>query len=102
MASWTGRAFLWSLVDVPERNEMKRRGRVCAGILSSFFLLLTFPGVALHAQTSHPPSFLAEKYDVSAYIDTIAQGINAVAKVDFRAQEVSGTVRVERHENLDV
>ena len=81
---------------------MRRRGKVLAGILPLLFLGLAFPGAAVHAQTARPPSFLAEKYDVSAYIDTAAQGINAVARVDFRAQEVSGTVRVELHENLDV
>ena len=31
-----------------------------------------------------------------------AQGINAVAKVEFRAQEVSQNMRVELHENLEV
>jgi tetratricopeptide (TPR) repeat protein len=81
---------------------MKRRGRVGAGVLPTLFFCMVFSGTALQAQTARPPSFLAEKYEVSAYIDTIAQGINAVAKVDFRAQEVSGTVRVELHENLDV
>jgi len=48
------------------------------------------------------PSFLADKYEVSAYVDTVAQGINAVAKVEFRAQEVSQNLRVELHENLEV
>jgi len=81
---------------------MKRRGKVWAGVLPSLFLWLLFPGAAVRAQTARPPSFLAEKYDVSAYVDAAAQGINAVARVDFRAQEVSGTVRVELHENLDV
>ncbi len=81
---------------------MTRLGKVWAGILPALFLCLVFPGAALQAQVPRPPSFLAEKYEVSAYVDTIAQGINAVAKVDFRAQEVSGTVRVELHESLDV
>ncbi|HTC40231.1 MAG TPA: M1 family aminopeptidase [Candidatus Acidoferrales bacterium] len=53
-------------------------------------------------QQQQVPSFLADKYDVSAYLDTVAQGINAVAKVEFRAQEVSQIVRVELHENLEV
>ncbi|MGB7436518.1 MAG: M1 family aminopeptidase [Candidatus Acidiferrum sp.] len=48
------------------------------------------------------PSFLADKYEVSAYVDTVAQGINAVAKVEFRSQEVSQLVRVELHENLEI
>ena len=48
------------------------------------------------------PSFLADHYEVSAYLDTVAQGINVVAKVEFRAQEVSQVVRVELHENMEV
>jgi tetratricopeptide (TPR) repeat protein len=36
------------------------------------------------------------------YLDTVAQGINVIAKVEFRAQEVSSNVRVELHENLEV
>lgn len=81
---------------------MKRRGTVGAAVRSALLLLMTFSAAALRAQTVHPPSFLAEKYEVSAYVDTAAQGINAVAKVDFRAQEVSSNVRVELHDNLDV
>lgn len=57
---------------------------------------------AVPAQEVHPPSFLADKYEVSVYLDTVAQGINAVAKVEFRAQEVSQNVLVELHENLEV
>ena len=54
------------------------------------------------AQAPRPPSFLAVKYEVSVYLDTVAQGINVIAKVQFRAQEVSSNVRVELHENLEV
>jgi tetratricopeptide (TPR) repeat protein len=54
------------------------------------------------AQVQRPPAFLAEHYDVSATLDTIGQSISAVAKVEFKAQEVSGGVRVELHPNLDV
>jgi hypothetical protein len=54
------------------------------------------------AQTPRAPSFLADKYEVSVYLDTVAQGINALAKVEFRAQEVSSNVVVELHENLEV
>jgi tetratricopeptide (TPR) repeat protein len=54
------------------------------------------------APTQRLPSFLADNYEVSAYVDTVAQGINVVAKVEFRAQEVSQNVRVELHENLEV
>jgi aminopeptidase N len=54
------------------------------------------------AQTPRPPSFLAQHYDVTATLDPIAQSLSAVAKVEFKAQEVSGGVRVELHPNLDV
>jgi hypothetical protein len=70
--------------------------------------LLANPGAATQVtQGAQEPdlrgsSFLADKYEVSAYVDTVAQGINAVAKVQFRAQEVSQIVRVELHENLEV
>lgn len=56
----------------------------------------------VQAPATPVPSFLADKYEVSAYLDTVAQGVNAVAKVQFRAQEVSQIVRVELHENLEV
>jgi aminopeptidase N len=54
------------------------------------------------AQTPRPPAFLAEHYDVTATLDPVAQSLSAVAKVEFKAQEVSGGVRVELHPNLDV
>jgi aminopeptidase N len=54
------------------------------------------------AQVPRPPAFLAEHYDVSATLDPVAQSLSAVAKVEFKAQEVSGGVRVELHQNLDV
>ena len=56
----------------------------------------------VQAPVQQVPSFLADNYEVSAYVDTVAQGINVVAKVQFRAQEVSQNVRVELHENLEV
>ena len=68
----------------------------------ALLFLWAFWGIAVNAQVARPPSFLADKYEVSAYLDTVAQGINAVAKVQFRAQEVSQNVRVELHENLEV
>jgi aminopeptidase N len=54
------------------------------------------------AQAPRPPAFLAEHYDISATLDPIGQSISAVAKIEFKAQEVSGGVRVELHPNLDV
>ncbi|MGB7844672.1 MAG: M1 family aminopeptidase [Candidatus Acidiferrum sp.] len=68
----------------------------------AFLFLLTICSPAANAQVTRAPSFLADKYEVSAYLDTTAQGINAVAKVEFRAQEVSQNVRVELHANLEV
>lgn len=69
-----------------------------------FFLaaLLAFSAAPLHAQFQRPPSFLAQRYDVTATLDTIGQSISAVAKVDFRASEVSSNVRVELHPNLEI
>ena len=73
-------------------------------IVLTFFLavLVACSAAPLDAQTQRPPSFLAQRYDVSATLDTIGQSISAVAKVDFRASEVSSNVRVELHPNLEV
>jgi tetratricopeptide (TPR) repeat protein len=54
------------------------------------------------AQAPRPPAFLAEHYDVNVTVDAIGQSLAGVAKVDFKAQEVSGNVRVELHQNLNV
>lgn len=81
---------------------MRRRGKLWAGLAPAMLLLTAFAGVRTTAQEPRAPSFLAEKYEVSTYVDTASQGINAIAKVEFRAQEVSQNVRVELHENLDV
>ena len=54
------------------------------------------------AQTPRPPAFLADHYDITATLDPVAQSLSAVAKIEFKAQEVSGGVRVELHQNLDV
>jgi peptidase M1-like protein/tetratricopeptide repeat protein len=73
-------------------------------LVLTFFLavLVACSAAPLSAQTQRPPSFLAQRYDVSATLDTIGQSISAVAKVDFRASEVSSNVRVELHPNLEV
>jgi aminopeptidase N len=68
----------------------------------TLLLALTFSASPLNAQVPRPPSFLAERYDISATLDPAGQSISAVAKIDFKAQEVSGAVRVELHQNLDV
>src|ERR1700757_2333125 len=71
-------------------------------LLLSAIILSAPARPAAQAPEPRTSTFLADKYEVSAYVDTVAQGINAVAKVQFRAQEVSQNVRVELHENLEV
>lgn len=82
---------------------LRRQVVVCLRpALGALIVLLLLVAAPVHAQTSPQPSFLAEHYDVSANLDTIGQSISATAKVDFRATEVSSTVRVELHPNLEV
>jgi aminopeptidase N len=57
---------------------------------------------ALKAQAPRSLGFLAEHYDITATLDTSAQSINATAKIEFRATDVTGNVRVELHPNLNV
>src|SRR6202158_4680572 len=81
---------------------MNLRRRISA-LPSTLLLLLlacaAFPSLAQEPRTS---AFLAEHYDVSAYIDAPGQSINATAKVDFKAQEVSSNLRFELHPNLEL
>jgi aminopeptidase N len=65
-------------------------------------LLLICSAMPVMAQAPRPPALLAEHYDISATLDPITQSLSAVAKVDFKAHEVSGAVRVELHPNLNV
>ncbi|MGB2626013.1 MAG: hypothetical protein WAK20_04455 [Candidatus Acidiferrum sp.] len=83
---------------------MKRCSRVWAAVLPALIFLIMPGALPLRAQTeaSAQWNFLADKYEVSTYVDTAAQGINAVAKVTFRAQQVSSNVRVELNENLEI
>lgn len=81
---------------------MTRRQLGGREIWPALLLLLTVFCPPLLAQTARPPSFLAEHYDLAAYLDTAGQSINAVVKIDFRAVDVSTNVRVELHPNLDV
>jgi predicted negative regulator of RcsB-dependent stress response len=81
---------------------MTYRQRSWAQGTPAILFLCAICGSVAQAQVTRAPSFLADKYEVSAYLDAVAQGINAVAKVEFRAQEVSQNVRVELHENLEV
>src|SRR5207244_5987598 len=75
----------------------------------SCLLLLVFSSCLLlplvtpaQAQDVAQLPFLAEHYDVAATLDPSNQSLSAVAKVDFRASEVSSVVRVELHPNLHV
>ena len=83
---------------------MKRCSRVWAAVLPALIFLIMPGALPLRAQTeaSAQWNFLADKYEVSTYVDTAAQGINAVAKVTFRAQQVSSNIRVELNENLEI
>jgi len=78
---------------------MTRRNKRNALILTALLLLA---GAPLRAQAPPPPAFLADHYDVSATLDTITQSLSAVAKIDFKARDVSSAVRVELHPNLNV
>src|SRR5271166_6316021 len=80
------------------RRRQKVRGACWVFVA---FLAATFCN-PLAAQVTRPPNFLAEHYELSAYLDTAGQTINAIVKVEFRAQDVSQIVRVELHENLEV
>jgi hypothetical protein len=91
-----------SLRDTFERTSMTRLLTVWKASFPALLLLLAVACPPLRAQVPRSSSFLAEKYELTAYLETAGQAINAVAKIDFRAQEVSSSVRVELHENLDV
>ncbi|MBV9885997.1 MAG: hypothetical protein JO119_05565, partial [Acidobacteria bacterium] len=67
-------------------------------------LLLAFALCATvsHAQAPRGPAFTAQHYDISATLDPGGQSISAIAKVDFVANEVSGGIRVELNQNLDL
>ena len=81
---------------------MTRRQLGCPAVWPALFLLLMTFCTPLRAQTVRPPSFLAEKYELAAYLDTAGQSINANVKIDFRAVDVSTNLRVELHPNLEV
>jgi hypothetical protein len=85
-----------------ERIAMTRGSRFWTGILPVIAVLWAMAAVPALAQVGRPVSFLAEKYDLSAYLDTSGQSINAIVKIDFRAQEVSQNLRFELHENLEI
>lgn len=63
---------------------------------------MVFAASPIWAQAPRPVGFLAEHYDVSATLDSARQSISAIAKIEFRAGEVSSNLRVELHPNLIV
>ena len=81
---------------------MTRRENVRGACWLGLAFLVAIFSSPLAAQESRGPNFLAENYELSAYLDTAGQTINSIVKVDFRAQDVSQIVRVELHENLEV
>src|SRR5260221_8838266 len=70
-----------------------------SSLLLAISLLLPF---AAFAQDVTKETFLAEHYDVAATLDPAGQSLSAIAKVDFRATQVSSVLRVELHPNLNV
>jgi aminopeptidase N len=74
--------------------------RVCVKYAALFVILLVCAASPLQAQAPRPLGFLAENYDISATLDSNRQSITAIAKIDFRATEVSSSIRVELHPNL--
>jgi Peptidase family M1 domain/TPR repeat len=80
---------------------MTRRNQITSPLVLSILLLLC-SAAPMMAQTQRGPAFLADHYDISATLDPVGQSISAVAKIDFKALDVSGGVRVELHPNLDV
>jgi aminopeptidase N len=86
-----------------ERGPMALRAKVSRSLASLIApTLAVLACVTARAQEPRRVAFIAENYDVSATLDTIRQSITATAKVDFKALEVSGNVRVELHPNLEV
>jgi aminopeptidase N len=81
---------------------MTRPQKMSSASALSLVLMFVCCATPALAQVPRPPAFLAQHYDVTATLDPVAQSISAVAKVEFKAQEVSGGVRVELHQNLDV
>jgi len=77
-------------------------------LFSQFVVLLLVAFVCsvaadpVSAQAPRPVGFLAVHYDIAATLDSTHQSISAIAKVDLRASEVSGNIRVELHPNLVV
>jgi len=73
--------------------------RVCFEF-ATLVVALACAASPLRAQAPRSLGFLAENYDISATLDSNHQSITAIAKVDFRATDVSASIRVELHPNL--
>src|SRR5580698_7197576 len=81
---------------------MPLRLRVCVSSVILLVVAFAFAASPLHAQAPRPAGFLADHYDISATLDSNHQSISAIAKIDFRATDVSSNLRVELHPNLVV
>src|SRR5260221_6323819 len=81
---------------------MTRRENVRGACWLGLAFLVAIISSPLAAQESRGPNFLAENYELSAYLDTAGQTINSIVKVEVRALDVSQIVRVELHEKLGV
>lgn len=77
-----------------------RKTRFALALTPLFALSLAAP--PLRGQMPRPIGLRADRYDVSATLDTAHQMISAVAKVDFVATTVTAGVQVELHPNLTV
>jgi hypothetical protein len=81
---------------------MPLRRKISFGLAVLFVVALVCAASPLRAQVPRPVGFLADHYDISATLDSTRQSISAIAKIDFRATDVSGNIRVELHPNLNV
>src|ERR1700722_493718 len=81
---------------------MPLRRRICLELVPLLVAALVCAASPLRAQAPRPVGFLADNYDISATLDSTHQSISATAKIDFRATDVSGNIRVELHPNLVV
>jgi len=77
------------------------RSPIVLTVLAMLFVLSTAPAPA-RAQVPRAPAFVAQHYDISVTLDPGGQSLSALAKVDFVANEVSGGIRVELNQNLDL
>jgi aminopeptidase N len=84
------------------RSNKMTRSKKMKSVSLLAVLLLTCSAIPVMAQAPPPPALLADHYDISATLDPITQTLSAVAKVDFKAHDVSSAVRVELHPNLNV